>query len=126
MGSDIKVGQTVLQAGDMLGPAEIGILATVGAATLKVMSWQPHTSVILLLQTSSCCIASLALLSKAGFACCKLHKATFCCVMQGASYAVTGLLASFWSGSCKAKKQEADTACLQPSHPVCSSYTAKH
>ncbi|DBA77249.1 hypothetical protein WJX79_006001 [Trebouxia sp. C0005] len=36
VGSDIKVGQTVLQAGDMLGPAEIGILATVGAATLKV------------------------------------------------------------------------------------------
>jgi gephyrin len=38
VGSDIQVGQTVLQAGDMLGPAEIGILATVGAATLKVMS----------------------------------------------------------------------------------------
>lgn len=37
VGSDIQVGQTVLQAGDMLGPAEIGILATVGAATLKVM-----------------------------------------------------------------------------------------
>ncbi len=74
VGSDIQVGQTVLQAGDMLGPAEIGILATVGAATLKVMSWQLHTSVILLLQTSSCCIALLALLSKAGLACCKLHK----------------------------------------------------
>ncbi len=38
VGSDIQVGQTVLQAGDMLGPAEIGILATVGTATLKVMS----------------------------------------------------------------------------------------
>ena len=38
VGSDIQVGQTVLQAGDMLGPAEIGILATVGAATLKVTS----------------------------------------------------------------------------------------
>jgi len=38
VGSDIQVGQTVLQAGDLLGAAEIGILATVGAATLKVIS----------------------------------------------------------------------------------------
>ena len=79
VGSDIQVDQTVLQAGDMLGPAEIGILATVGAATLKVMSWQLHTSVNLFLQTISCCIVLLALLSKAAFACCKVHKATFCC-----------------------------------------------
>ena len=35
-GSDIRAGQPVLQAGDMLGPAEIGLLATVGAAQVKV------------------------------------------------------------------------------------------
>ena len=35
-GSDIKVGQTVLQRGELLGAAEIGILATVGAAQLQV------------------------------------------------------------------------------------------
>ena len=35
-GSDIKAGQAVLQAGDLLGAAEIGLLATVGAAQVKV------------------------------------------------------------------------------------------
>ena len=39
MGSDIKAGQPVLQAGDLLGAAEIGVLATVGVATVKVI---PH------------------------------------------------------------------------------------
>ena len=37
MGSDIKRGQVVLQAGDMLEAPEIGILATVGASKVKVM-----------------------------------------------------------------------------------------
>lgn len=37
MGSDIKRSQVVLQAGDMLDAPEIGILATVGAAEVKVM-----------------------------------------------------------------------------------------
>ena len=36
VGSDIRAGQVVLQAGALLGAAEIGILATVGAATVKV------------------------------------------------------------------------------------------
>lgn len=38
VGSDIRAGQAVLQAGDLLGAAEIGILATVGAATVKARS----------------------------------------------------------------------------------------
>ena len=37
VGSDIKRGQVVLQAGDMLDAPEIGILATVGAAEVQVM-----------------------------------------------------------------------------------------
>ncbi len=36
VGSDIKEGQLVLDKGELLGPAEIGILATVGASTLEV------------------------------------------------------------------------------------------
>lgn len=36
VGSDIKAGQAVLHKGDLLGPAEIGILATVGAPSVKV------------------------------------------------------------------------------------------
>ena len=36
VGSDIQAGQLVLPAGTLLGPAEIGILATVGAAELQV------------------------------------------------------------------------------------------
>ena len=36
VGSDIKQGQAVLHAGDMLDAPEIGILATVGATTVKV------------------------------------------------------------------------------------------
>lgn len=42
-GSDIKTGQAVLQAGALLGPPEIGLLATVGAVHVKVRShalWQ--------------------------------------------------------------------------------------
>ena len=45
VGSDITAGQVVLQAGDLLGAAEIGILATVGAARVKVGQHQqldPH------------------------------------------------------------------------------------
>lgn len=40
-GSDIEAGQAVLQAGDLLGAAEIGLLATVGAAQVKVSLKQP-------------------------------------------------------------------------------------
>lgn len=40
MGSDIQKGQAVLQAGELIGPAEVGILATVGAAKLKVNTYQ--------------------------------------------------------------------------------------
>lgn len=36
VGSDIKQGQAVLQAGDMLDAPEIGILATVGSVNVKV------------------------------------------------------------------------------------------
>ncbi|KAK9840649.1 hypothetical protein WJX81_006905 [Elliptochloris bilobata] len=36
VGSDIKAGEVVLQRGDRLGAAEIGLLATVGAAKLQV------------------------------------------------------------------------------------------
>ena len=36
IGSDIQEGDTVLQRGTLLGPAEIGILATVGAAQVQV------------------------------------------------------------------------------------------
>lgn len=35
-GSDIQAGHTVLAAGALLGAAEIGILATVGAVQVKV------------------------------------------------------------------------------------------
>ena len=38
VGSDIQAGATVLAAGEKLGAAEIGILATVGAASVKVNS----------------------------------------------------------------------------------------
>lgn len=34
IGSDIEAGATVLQRGDLVGPAEVGILATVGATTV--------------------------------------------------------------------------------------------
>lgn len=36
VGSDVALGQVVLSAGDRLGPAEIGILASVGASRVKV------------------------------------------------------------------------------------------
>lgn len=36
VGSDIRAGETVLAAGERVGPAEIGLLATVGAATVQV------------------------------------------------------------------------------------------
>ena len=36
MGSDIRAGQTVLAAGERIGPAEVGLLATVGAAEVQV------------------------------------------------------------------------------------------
>ena len=35
-GSDIKAGNQVLRRGDLIDAAEIGLLATVGAATLQV------------------------------------------------------------------------------------------
>ena len=38
VGCDIKCGQAVLQAGDMLDAPEIGILATVGSVDVKVTS----------------------------------------------------------------------------------------
>ena len=38
VGSDIAAGAVVLAAGERLGAAEIGILATVGAATVQVNS----------------------------------------------------------------------------------------
>lgn len=37
-GSDIQAGAQVLQKGDLIDAAEIGLLATVGAATLQVPS----------------------------------------------------------------------------------------
>lgn len=36
VGSDIQEGQLVLERGTLIGAAEIGILATVGASTVKV------------------------------------------------------------------------------------------
>ena len=35
IGSDMAAGEVVLKAGDHIGAAEIGILATVGATTVK-------------------------------------------------------------------------------------------
>ena len=35
MGSDIKAGEVILPHGSVIGPAEVGLLATVGAAKLK-------------------------------------------------------------------------------------------
>lgn len=35
-GVDLEVGQTVLEAGTVLGPAEIGLLATIGRGTVRV------------------------------------------------------------------------------------------
>ena len=42
VGSDIKEGQLVLEKGTLLGPAEIGILATVGASSLEVKLLSRH------------------------------------------------------------------------------------
>ena len=39
VGSDIKAGEVVLPQGTVIGAAEVGLLATVGAAKLKVGSW---------------------------------------------------------------------------------------
>lgn len=36
VGSDVRQGELVLPAGTLLGPAEVGILATVGAVQVKV------------------------------------------------------------------------------------------
>jgi molybdopterin biosynthesis enzyme len=36
IGSDIECGQKVLEKGSKLGPAELGILATVGVTQFKV------------------------------------------------------------------------------------------
>ena len=41
VGSDIKAKEVVLHRGDRLGAAEIGLLATVGAADLQVCSGLP-------------------------------------------------------------------------------------
>lgn len=35
MGSDIREGQTVLGRGERVGPAEVGLLATIGAARVQ-------------------------------------------------------------------------------------------
>ena len=45
IGSDIVKGATVLEAGEVVGVAEIGILATVGAVTVKVYK-RPHVAVL--------------------------------------------------------------------------------
>lgn len=45
VGSDIEKGQVVLSKGTLLGPAEIGILATVGAADVQVHR-VPHVGVL--------------------------------------------------------------------------------
>ncbi|KAK9861036.1 hypothetical protein WJX84_007974, partial [Apatococcus fuscideae] len=44
-GSDIKAGAQVLRRGDLIDPAEIGLLATVGASSLKVVK-QPLVAVM--------------------------------------------------------------------------------
>ena len=36
LGSDIKAGEIILPHGSVIGPAEVGLLATAGAAKLKV------------------------------------------------------------------------------------------
>ena len=41
IGSDVALGEVVLPAGQYLGPAEVGILATAGAATVQVRAQQP-------------------------------------------------------------------------------------
>ncbi|GAX85701.1 hypothetical protein CEUSTIGMA_g13115.t1 [Chlamydomonas eustigma] len=45
VGSDILVGETVLRSGEVIGVAEIGILATVGATHVTVYK-QPHVGVM--------------------------------------------------------------------------------
>ncbi|CAI5958546.1 unnamed protein product [Closterium sp. NIES-64] len=45
VGSDLAAGTVVLQAGERVGPAEIGLLATVGAAHVHV-HWQPLVAVL--------------------------------------------------------------------------------
>jgi molybdopterin biosynthesis enzyme len=37
----VALGEVVLPAGQYLGPAEVGILATAGAATVQVRAQQP-------------------------------------------------------------------------------------
>ena len=46
VGSDIKAGEIVLREGTVIGAAEVGLLATVGAAKLRVWSvlWHCHIS----------------------------------------------------------------------------------
>lgn len=44
IGSDIKAGQVVLEKGDLINPAEIGILATCGITQLPVSHLWPPSS----------------------------------------------------------------------------------
>ena len=46
VGSDIKAGQIVLQKGTLLGAAEIGILATVGASEVQVSPVCPAHGIV--------------------------------------------------------------------------------
>lgn len=46
LGSDIAAGEVVLPAGTPLGAAEIGLLATVGAATVRVHFMSPLTDLL--------------------------------------------------------------------------------
>ena len=44
VGSDIRAGDTVLAAGERIGPAEIGLLATVGATSVQVGPTEPQSN----------------------------------------------------------------------------------
>ena len=59
VGSDIKQGQLVLQAGDMLDAPEIGILATVGATSVQVSGFRGAQHVmswaLMILRSVVCC-----------------------------------------------------------------------
>lgn len=56
VGSDIKAGEVVLHRGDRLGAAEIGLLATVGAADLQVCSGLPVRPFEVSVSCMSACI----------------------------------------------------------------------
>ena len=58
VGSDIRAGDTVLAAGERIGPAEIGLLATVGATSVQVGRVHPGIHLLRCAKSTLCIAAS--------------------------------------------------------------------